>query len=573
MKKLFILLGLLIFNILCVSCDKREIEYDYSYSKLNIKLNEKILNTSFKEDYEKMSLKKLEKTYQKDAVKEIFINADMATNDYYTCGYINQKAIKVLDKIDISEENKYFEEFSGRKDYIRKYNIATQEKKINRSKYPIIWFEIPKGQEVPNEIGDLTLVMVLQNKNIKYQSICEDIIEEDTDIKEVIFFVEDRSFYDELSKENSDEIDMADEYLVFISNEELMEDEILIPYELNMIKNCQGFRIECESGKDRYINTNYEYEFNEFDLRDIVRYTIKEEKEFLFNVDEFIKCLKQNYKNEMIGTTEKKYSISKNNSLLNELSKKVDHLSSSSVIIPNLNLENFDERYEHETYSGLIIKHTSLIDDYYTCGYVSNEIKDTLNSIMFYGGDKWIGRNYYISKYNLALSIGRISSEEYPISWYEIPKTEKIPREIEGKFLVIISESRDVIITDIDMNEKEVIKVYFENKKIYENELSENDSRYDFIISNREYLIFKDKEIGWNFETILETDSLINPTSSGLEIKYYNGLPYLNIGVVPIYNEVDLRESYDYKEEKKGKTYYYFQLKDIINILLGGKNE
>ena len=81
----------------------------------------------------------------------------------------------------------------------------------------------------------------------------------------------------------------------------------------------------------------------------------------------------------------------------------------------------------------------------------------------------------------MALSIGRISSEEYPISWYEIPKTEKIPREIEGKFLVIISESRDVIITDIDMNEKEVIKVYFENKKIYENELSENDSRYDFI--------------------------------------------------------------------------------------------
>ena len=66
---------------------------------------------------------------------------------------------------------------------------------------------------------------------------------------------------------------------------------------------------------------------------------------------------------------------------------------------------------------------------------------------------------------------------------------------------------------------------------------------------------------------MLETSSLVEPTSSGFKIKYYNNVAYVNVGTIPIYNESDLRLIYDYKQEKLGVNYYYFKLDDIIKEL------
>lgn len=555
------------FSCIGISCDREEKEYDYSLSKSSSLLNEKISKVSFNESFDSISLNNLNNFYRKETDKAVIINTSGDVNAYYTCGYINKKAVKILDKIKIYKENQYFDEFTGKEEYVRKYNIAIQKEKINEDKYPIIWFEIQKSEEVPNEIEDLVLLIVLQSKSIKYQEVSDSFFDEEIVIKEDEIFFEDKSFYDENYSKTTDKFLLDGEYLFFINKDELQEEKILIPFELDLIKNYESFEVEYRlNNKYRYINTEKEYMIGETDLRDIVDYYINNQGDYSFYVEEFLKALKEEDENSNLTSIEKTYPISEKNILLNEKSQKVNHLSSVSMILPDLDLGNFNERYDSKAYSGFIVSQTSQVDDYYTCGYVSNDIKDTLNSIIAYGKN-WIGRNYYISKYNLALTSGKISSDEYPIIWYEIPKSEKIPKEIDGKFLVMITESRDFTISDLEGNIVKYIKLFFENKELYDKKLSDSNERYKFLISNKEYLVFRNENSSWNDEIIIEISSLIEPTSSGFKMKYYDNVAYVNVGTIPIYNENDLRLIYDYKNEKIGVDYYYFKLKDIIEIL------
>ena len=144
MKKVLILLGIILFSCIGISCDSEEIEYDYSLSKSALLLNEKISKVSFNESFNSISLNNLNNFYQKETDKPVIVNAASDANDYYTCGYINKKVIKILDKIEIHKENQYFDDFTGKEEYVRKYNIALQKEKISKDKYPIIWFEIQK---------------------------------------------------------------------------------------------------------------------------------------------------------------------------------------------------------------------------------------------------------------------------------------------------------------------------------------------------------------------------------------------------------------------------------------------
>ena len=355
-----------------------------------------------------------------------------------------------------------------------------------------------KSEEIPNEIEGLVLLIVLQSKTIKYQEVSNSVSNEEIIIKEEEMFFEDKSIYDDNYSKTIDKFLLDSEYLMFLNEGELQEEKILIPFEFDLIKNYRSFRVEYRlNNKYRYINTEKEYIYDEVDLRDIVDYYINDQKEYSFYVEEFLEFLKEDNEDSHLTSIEKTYPISGKSILLSEKSQEVNHLSSASMILSDLDFGNFNDRYDSKTYSGFIVSQASQVDDYYTCGYVSNDIKDTLNSMIAYG-TKWIGRNYYISKYNIALTSGKIDSKEYPIVWYEIPKNEKIPREIDGKFLVMITESKDVTISDLDGNLVKDIKLFFENKELYDKKLSNSNERYNFLISNREYLIFRNKDISWD---------------------------------------------------------------------------
>lgn len=80
MKRIFIILGIILFSCIGIFYNSKEIKYDYSLSKSIPLLNKKISEGSFNENFDNISLNGLNIFYQKDTDKAVIINS--ASDDY-----------------------------------------------------------------------------------------------------------------------------------------------------------------------------------------------------------------------------------------------------------------------------------------------------------------------------------------------------------------------------------------------------------------------------------------------------------------------------------------------------------
>lgn len=235
---------------------------------------------------------------------------------------------------------------------------------------------------------------------------------------------------------------------------------------------------------------------------------------------------------------------------------------------------------------------TSKFDNYYTCCYFNRDKKFLLDSVESIELEEfeeayykqpwgaWSGINFYLARFHLYNYVqGGMDNENSLVTmndiiWFEIPKTEKIPNEIDNYFLIAITESKTVIETTIFDNETKEYKWYFESKHLYDDGLvyPEYDEFYNDWI-NQKYLVDY-----CNFATLI-CNNVLN-SFSGLHLLKYDSLRIQEIDGVnyirtsydnTLWGEQNLIDILEYKKEvvDDNISYYWFKYEDIIELLAG----
>ena len=171
MKKLFILLGVIMFSILGCSCKKGD-ELNYPISELSEQLNAfaRSVNYSAEKEYPiTVDLDILSDVLEKK--DPYFVTIGGKTRDHYICGYVSKDIVKYLDKPYVTPHNIHFDVFCGPKNYFFNWTEAYSYDFFSWSEYPIIWYEIPKDEKIPLETKDKVLLLVLETVSITYTSL------------------------------------------------------------------------------------------------------------------------------------------------------------------------------------------------------------------------------------------------------------------------------------------------------------------------------------------------------------------------------------------------------------------
>lgn len=139
----------------------------------------------------------------------------------------------------------------------------------------------------------------------------------------------------------------------------------------------------------------------------------------------------------------------------------------------------------------------------------------------------------------------------FEFSWYEIPKGEEIPRERDGKVLIMITESKRCYFEDLDGNVIKYLDVAYENPSLegqderyvnpyiqYAYELLSDEHVYLVCDENRKggAYTFEAHILGWGGEPMVgretrlasETTLLTYIFLSGLELEYSGGEAYVS---------------------------------------------
>lgn len=131
--------------------------------------------------------------YKDENKLDKIISIEMAEkyDDYYTCCYLSANAKRVLDEADwflYSLESAYNESawfcFSGINFYLSKLSLHQQKQyagvvsEEDTIKYDdMIWYAIPKDEEIPSKIGDYELVAITETKDVIKKSLEGEILE------------------------------------------------------------------------------------------------------------------------------------------------------------------------------------------------------------------------------------------------------------------------------------------------------------------------------------------------------------------------------------------------------------
>lgn len=263
---------------------------------------------------------------------------------------------------------------------------------------------------------------------------------------------------------------------------------------------------------------------------------------------------------------ENKYEEYENSEKLNEMLLEKNYIEYVDNIAPYLNTIDIilEGRRIYKTYFCNDIK------DYYICGYFDNSIKETLENMFVYVKNandySVLGKGQYILAWNIAVREKDISSEEFPIYWYTIPKSEEVPKSMNDKFLVAVLESVNVIYESLEDDDEFETEMLFESSEFYEKKYTKWYDKNEMLKKESIHILTEKgaKNLKEGF-TLVEY-YFANTALAGRDIKYFNEIPCVTFGNYndTIYHDEDLKDKYEYFESENGNI--YFKLNDIMEV-------
>lgn len=207
------------------------------------------------------------------------------------------------------------------------------------------------------------------------------------------------------------------------------------------------------------------------------------------------------------------------------------------------------------------------LGDYYICGYFDKSIIEIFENIGFYEEsiDEYtiFGKNEYILMWNYAIRQKIISSEEFPIYWYKISKSEEVPESMNDKFLVAVLESVNVIYESLEDDEKFETEMLFENHDFYSVEKVLDRKK---MFEKESFQMRSEENVNYLKEGFsLVENYFLTTLTSGKSIVYFNEIPCVTFGHYTIYHDEDLKDKYEYFNNEYGVP--YFKLSDIMEML------
>ena len=229
-----------------------------------------------------------------------------------------------------------------------------------------------------------------------------------------------------------------------------------------------------------------------------------------------------------------------------------------------LNLENLTYRLEEDI--AYIVTIGEKTRDYYICGYVSNDIKEFLteNDACRPFGEDFSGYNNYFAGWT------NIDKNEYPIIWYEIPKDEDIPFEINDMFLVLVGETINITFESIDGLVKYQQELIYENRKFYDEKWSEE--QVDELLSrvDGDIILWRKKPPTDPTSIIIIANFMIKSVTFGFDVEDIDGIRYVNVrDYTTVFRGEDLKEKHEYILDKSGNV--LFKLEDIQYVFEKGE--
>jgi hypothetical protein len=125
--------------------------------------------------------------------------------------------------------------------------------------------------------------------------------------------------------------------------------------------------------------------------------------------------------------------------------------------------------------------------DYYTCGYMKNEIYDKLSEYTYSPiANREYGIDNSLAKYNRFLTHNE--KNDNPIKWYDVKIDSTIPLEIDGYTLVIINSLVKMDVFDFSYNYVDSFIIMHEKASFKEYDIGDEDRdeqiQYENFISN-----------------------------------------------------------------------------------------
>ena len=330
MKKLFILLGLLMFSLLGCSCEKPkpvhqhyfiegicecgeedsnyEPPHEHEFINGKCSCGEKVfVEIKYKEFEFSDYLNYCSRTENNAACWDIvppidleilpqrlvnstvyFVTLGEKTRDYYICGYVSKK---VNDEIveayrDIGACAGFSKWFSGDKGYYLGYTIAAYFDYFDATEYPIIWYEIPEGEEIPFEINDMFLIIIAETRMVTYESI-------DSSFKyEIELLYENKSYYNNESNEEDSyrkTLKTLESIQVLQNNAQTyIEIGLIMPQTFLSVWTSFGFPIMNIDGV-KYVNVgDYTTMYNGEDLKEKHEYILDKSGNVLFKLEDIL---------------------------------------------------------------------------------------------------------------------------------------------------------------------------------------------------------------------------------------------------------------------------------------------
>lgn len=236
------------------------------------------------------------------------------SDDYYTCAFIHESDILFMDSFIKNEKPipglrgygdlNYLAFFAGINTLFNKYSSFANEIKINNLEldytfHQIKWYEIPKGEEIPEYIGDYQLALISIGKKFDFYDLDNNFQYSKTffieQIKEKYYNKSKNNYFSiqlRLFNDMQDLIKVNNKYLININrygSQHINGDDLYrdIFFGSVMIENIEGeeyvgFFHTRYDGDDDYLKKQYDYfvknGYYYFKLSDIISF-IKSKKQ------------------------------------------------------------------------------------------------------------------------------------------------------------------------------------------------------------------------------------------------------------------------------------------------------
>ena len=145
----------------------------YNISDLSKNLNDYVRGADYAacvEPIEFVNLENLPNYLEIFDAYPYYVTIGEKTRDYYICGYVS-KDIEEEVKLDRNTCYPFAEIFYGRDGCFAGYINAANRNYFDGNEYPIIWYDIPKDEEIPLETRTMYLAVVVETLSITYESL------------------------------------------------------------------------------------------------------------------------------------------------------------------------------------------------------------------------------------------------------------------------------------------------------------------------------------------------------------------------------------------------------------------